>query len=317
MANSALIGYFEKGVSKGFSLEGLKRSLVKKGWDVKEVDESLNLFKKSKDKKVKTPKKNSFGKYKSENRKIWVILSFSLAFVLIIFILFAIFSSNSPRNISEEKILEGTSFELREGKPVTFMLSNEEHIIEADSIRSNSVEITISSEPVNFILSIGESKKVDLDGEGFYDLNVELRGIKNVRAEIYVEKINVLVCEEDWECGDWSGCVAGEGIRNCVDLNDCGTTINRPLENKVCLGGSVSGTKTFINGGDISDCNFVAGVCSDYVYSFCCNLDSSKVGKKSIENYLGNGFCDDSNINCFCSWDSSSGCSPSYGVYDL
>jgi len=43
-------------------------------------------------------------------------------------------------------------------------------------------------------------------------------------------------CAESWECGNWTACVNDAQERNCTDLNDCGTTINKPVESRYCGG---------------------------------------------------------------------------------
>ncbi len=35
-------------------------------------------------------------------------------------------------------------------------------------------------------------------------------------------------CTENWNCGEWSECLGGEQTRICTDLNNCGTTKNKP-----------------------------------------------------------------------------------------
>jgi hypothetical protein len=42
-------------------------------------------------------------------------------------------------------------------------------------------------------------------------------------------------CTESWSCGEWSGCEEGETAkRACSDLNNCGTTLNKPQETISC-----------------------------------------------------------------------------------
>ena len=43
-------------------------------------------------------------------------------------------------------------------------------------------------------------------------------------------------CEEDWSCSEWSPCDAKTGlqVRKCIDLNNCGTTYNKPQERRSC-----------------------------------------------------------------------------------
>jgi hypothetical protein len=41
-------------------------------------------------------------------------------------------------------------------------------------------------------------------------------------------------CQENWQCGDWSICEEGVQTRECVDLNNCGTTYNKPETSQPC-----------------------------------------------------------------------------------
>lgn len=41
-------------------------------------------------------------------------------------------------------------------------------------------------------------------------------------------------CVEDWKCNDWSSCVNSQQTRTCTDANDCGTTLNKPVEAQTC-----------------------------------------------------------------------------------
>jgi len=41
-------------------------------------------------------------------------------------------------------------------------------------------------------------------------------------------------CVEDWTCTDWSECVNNKQTRTCTDENNCGTTVNKPIEERAC-----------------------------------------------------------------------------------
>lgn len=41
-------------------------------------------------------------------------------------------------------------------------------------------------------------------------------------------------CVENWQCGVWSTCIAGQQIRTCNDINNCGTTANKLAELQSC-----------------------------------------------------------------------------------
>jgi len=42
------------------------------------------------------------------------------------------------------------------------------------------------------------------------------------------------VCQENWNCTEWSECKGGVQSRKCIDLNNCGTTIHKPLTVRKC-----------------------------------------------------------------------------------
>ena len=41
-------------------------------------------------------------------------------------------------------------------------------------------------------------------------------------------------CTENWQCSDWSACSNNQQTRTCTDLNNCGTTINKPATSQSC-----------------------------------------------------------------------------------
>ncbi|MFH1636790.1 MAG: putative metal-binding motif-containing protein [Candidatus Woesearchaeota archaeon] len=44
-----------------------------------------------------------------------------------------------------------------------------------------------------------------------------------------------IVCEENWQCTEWSECGVDLQVRSCTDLNDCGTTENKPPDSQTCV----------------------------------------------------------------------------------
>lgn len=41
-------------------------------------------------------------------------------------------------------------------------------------------------------------------------------------------------CVENWECGNWLECSGGVKSRTCQDINNCGTTTNKPTTDEYC-----------------------------------------------------------------------------------
>lgn len=54
-------------------------------------------------------------------------------------------------------------------------------------------------------------------------------------GEALEEEEEELFCEEDWMCGDWQECLPiNMQFRDCIDLNDCGTSESMPEINQFC-----------------------------------------------------------------------------------
>ena len=41
-------------------------------------------------------------------------------------------------------------------------------------------------------------------------------------------------CKESWVCSEWSDCVNSKQRKGCFDLNDCGTKLNKPIDERKC-----------------------------------------------------------------------------------
>ncbi len=71
-------------------------------------------------------------------------------------------------------------------------------------------------------------------------------------------------CAENWNCANWTNIVEQCGARICSDLNNCGTTFNKPLENKTCVSPQEAG-------GCVPDWNCADfGKCSDGIKERVC-----------------------------------------------
>ncbi|MCH8328967.1 MAG: hypothetical protein IIB81_01080, partial [Nanoarchaeota archaeon] len=43
-----------------------------------------------------------------------------------------------------------------------------------------------------------------------------------------------ITCTEQWQCTSWSNCINNTQTRTCSDINNCGTTTNKPTETQQC-----------------------------------------------------------------------------------
>jgi hypothetical protein len=79
---------------------------------------------------------------------------------------------------------DGTLVSMRTGDNTIFMLGNESHSLAIGSMSGVSVSFALSSALQTFTLSLGDSKRFDLDENGKIDLVVKLVGIANSTASV-------------------------------------------------------------------------------------------------------------------------------------
>lgn len=99
----------------------------------------------------------------------------------------------------EEIIPTENTFLLNLGEFGEFMIGEETHTLELTDISEDTILITISSDPVLFSIDVGESKRVDIDDDGIYDVKVTFNGYVEGKADISYEEISEEVTEEPIE----------------------------------------------------------------------------------------------------------------------
>ena len=91
---------------------------------------------------------------------------------------------------SATKLSEGYDVSLGRGYKVNFDVAGESHVLEVDSVSGDKVVITVSSNPITLELVSGQTKKVDLDSDGVYDLDIYLKSMSLSRANIVLTSIS-------------------------------------------------------------------------------------------------------------------------------
>jgi hypothetical protein len=74
---------------------------------------------------------------------------------------------------------------LSEGENLDFTIGGEEFTIEMTDVGSESIDVTIEGTEVN--IKVGAKKKVDLDGDGLYDIFITCSSIEDGSAEIKIQ----------------------------------------------------------------------------------------------------------------------------------
>ena len=101
--------------------------------------------------------------------------------------------SSNTYNPSTEEITKGYTKLIKENDRVKFRFfdkNSEEHLLILNKIEEYYINLTIKSEPINFLLAVGQSRKLNLTSADFYDFYVKLESINLNRANITIQIIN-------------------------------------------------------------------------------------------------------------------------------
>jgi hypothetical protein len=94
---------------------------------------------------------------------------------------------------SDEQISSGSyKISVKNLDKVVFKIydeKSEEHIISVDSVGNDSVSLTIRSEPISVVLGKGQSRKLNISSNDYYDLLLKLEDIQNGSAQILIQTI--------------------------------------------------------------------------------------------------------------------------------
>ena len=93
-------------------------------------------------------------------------------------------------NIDKEQIEKGYSKILNKNDEVKFKAGNEDHVLTINSILSREINLTISSDPINLVLRIDELKKLNLNDDNYFDLELFLVSIINLKANLSIKSIH-------------------------------------------------------------------------------------------------------------------------------
>jgi len=92
--------------------------------------------------------------------------------------------------ITGQEIIEGTTKNIDQNTITSFKIKNNNHQLKLHSLNTNKANITIYSTPINIILYQYQSRKINLDNDKTYDLEIILLSIENEKADIFMKEIN-------------------------------------------------------------------------------------------------------------------------------
>jgi len=117
--------------------------------------------------------------------------------------------------VTTEQFSSGHTAQLsaNDGFKVTFKSSKveipQQHTIKISEVSATSATIIISSDPITLKLNIGEEKKVDVDGDGVYDVYAKLNTITDGKADVTIKQIS-----EDVPAGEEGPVSGGTGLES-------------------------------------------------------------------------------------------------------
>ena len=91
---------------------------------------------------------------------------------------------------TEIQLQQGYTQVLSKDDKISITIKNSKHTINIKKIETNYANITIESNPINFILYLGEEKKIDFENDSYYDLYVKLNNLINNKANLTIKSIN-------------------------------------------------------------------------------------------------------------------------------
>lgn len=230
MVSKAIIGHIRSQLNKGISLEEIKKNLVSQGLPLSEINQAFSNFKSGGSNAVPLTKQRI-----GYNVKIFLGVVFVIILILAFFFILSNVSkpAKSIFTIDEFNLLKGVYINLSETSEVNLILNDQGYIFIVDSVEENF--ICLSGDLNNTCFSIGEEKYFDLNNDYENDLFLKLIKIEDKLATLNLQKQKSTLCSENWDCSEWSICINGFEKRVCVDLNSCGTNINKPLVRDICL----------------------------------------------------------------------------------
>ncbi len=113
---------------------------------------------------------------------------------------------------SSEDLKEGYSKILLEGWKVSIPFNDNNYELEVEQIYEDKIKFSVESKV--FELNINETKKIDLDGDNYYDLEVFIGSIDGARTQLEFKEIHEEVPTEEQEAQEEESKIGERKIKN-------------------------------------------------------------------------------------------------------
>lgn len=99
-------------------------------------------------------------------------------------------SGGSVGTLDNFSKLSNKSYNLSNAESINFTYGNETHSLTVKNLTSSAVTLELKSNPVNFVLKIGQSKEFNLDSDKKKDISITLVNITDNKANLLVDSIS-------------------------------------------------------------------------------------------------------------------------------
>lgn len=100
--------------------------------------------------------------------------------------------------------------DLGKSQRIKLMVDTETHYIGVKSLSATTATVEVSSTPQTATLSVGDTRKFDVDADRRYDVSVTLNSITSGKANLLIKSIDEVVTEESESAQESAGEAAGE-----------------------------------------------------------------------------------------------------------
>ena len=201
MEEDLIVKIIQQKFKEGLSDKELSEYLTNAGYSLYDIDRLLTKAKMGLEKNPETPIEKIMKKHKFEKTKQFVLVSIFGFIILLSAVFLALHFSSSVQNQSNLVVINvGTISDLSDlssPKKVLFLgngkaefnSGNETHSVSIEKIVDDNVYLVVSSKPKVYVFSQGETKKVDLNGDGVADVEITLVSLSNGNPLFSIKKI--------------------------------------------------------------------------------------------------------------------------------
>jgi hypothetical protein len=136
--------------------------------------------------------------------------------------------STKTYSISEYNLSIGYNNRIAIGDKINFVISGNNHTIEAKKINKENISLQVKSETIDVNLKIGEEIKLNLTSKNYYDLQIKLENISSGKANLTIKKIFETRSE-------FASIDKGQEYHTMNETNESGDIIQSGLMNKTEL----------------------------------------------------------------------------------